>query len=37
MSFGIDRFRVPRELWLDRTLWQPLHRVPTLDRSPVVP
>jgi sterol desaturase/sphingolipid hydroxylase (fatty acid hydroxylase superfamily) len=26
MSLGIDRFREPRELWLDRMLWQPLRR-----------
>jgi sterol desaturase/sphingolipid hydroxylase (fatty acid hydroxylase superfamily) len=24
MTLGIDRFREPRELWLDRMLWQPL-------------
>jgi sterol desaturase/sphingolipid hydroxylase (fatty acid hydroxylase superfamily) len=24
MTLGIDRFRAPRELWLDRMLWQPL-------------
>jgi sterol desaturase/sphingolipid hydroxylase (fatty acid hydroxylase superfamily) len=24
MTLGIDRFRDPRELWLDRMLWQPL-------------
>lgn len=38
MSLGIDRFRVPREPWLDRMLWQPLRRdPPTPDRSPVAP
>src|SRR5215470_13100264 len=26
MTLGIDRFREPRELWLDRMLWQPLRR-----------
>jgi sterol desaturase/sphingolipid hydroxylase (fatty acid hydroxylase superfamily) len=26
MMLGIDRFREPRELWLDRMLWQPLRR-----------
>jgi sterol desaturase/sphingolipid hydroxylase (fatty acid hydroxylase superfamily) len=26
MSLGIDRFRAPRELWLDRMLLQPLRR-----------
>jgi len=26
MILGIDRFREPRELWLDRMLWQPLRR-----------
>jgi sterol desaturase/sphingolipid hydroxylase (fatty acid hydroxylase superfamily) len=26
MTLGIDRFRAPRELWLDRMLWQPLRR-----------
>jgi sterol desaturase/sphingolipid hydroxylase (fatty acid hydroxylase superfamily) len=26
MTIGIDRFREPRELWLDRMLWQPLRR-----------
>jgi sterol desaturase/sphingolipid hydroxylase (fatty acid hydroxylase superfamily) len=26
MTLGIDRFRGPRELWLDRMLWQPLRR-----------
>jgi sterol desaturase/sphingolipid hydroxylase (fatty acid hydroxylase superfamily) len=26
MTLGIDRFRDPRELWLDRMLWQPLRR-----------
>jgi sterol desaturase/sphingolipid hydroxylase (fatty acid hydroxylase superfamily) len=37
MSHGIDRFREPRELWLDRMLWQPLRRdVPARDRSPIV-
>jgi sterol desaturase/sphingolipid hydroxylase (fatty acid hydroxylase superfamily) len=36
MSLGIDRFREPRELWLDRMLWQPLRRdVSARDRSPV--
>ena len=24
MTLGIDRFREPRELWVDRMLWQPL-------------
>jgi sterol desaturase/sphingolipid hydroxylase (fatty acid hydroxylase superfamily) len=34
MSLGIDRFREPRELWLDRMRWQPLRRdVPARDRS----
>jgi sterol desaturase/sphingolipid hydroxylase (fatty acid hydroxylase superfamily) len=38
MSLGIDRFRVPRELWLDRMLWQPLRRdAPAPDHSPVAP
>ena len=37
MTLGIDRFREPRELWLDRMLWQPLRRdVPMPDRSTVV-
>jgi hypothetical protein len=26
MTLGIDRFREPRELWLDHMLWQPLRR-----------
>jgi sterol desaturase/sphingolipid hydroxylase (fatty acid hydroxylase superfamily) len=26
MTIGIDRFREPRDLWLDRMLWQPLRR-----------
>lgn len=26
MILGIERFRDPRELWLDRMLWQPLRR-----------
>jgi sterol desaturase/sphingolipid hydroxylase (fatty acid hydroxylase superfamily) len=35
MTLGIDRFREPRELWLDRMLWQPLRReVPTRNRTP---
>jgi len=37
MTLGIDRFREPRELWLDRMLWQPLRRdVPVDSRSTVV-
>jgi len=37
MTLGIDRFREPRELWLDRMLWQPLRRdVPVRDRSTAV-
>jgi sterol desaturase/sphingolipid hydroxylase (fatty acid hydroxylase superfamily) len=37
MSLGIDRFREPRELWLDRMLWQPLRRdPPARDRPSVV-
>jgi sterol desaturase/sphingolipid hydroxylase (fatty acid hydroxylase superfamily) len=28
MTLGIDRFRDPRELWLDRMLWQPLRSDP---------
>ena len=35
MTLGIDRFREPRELWLDRMLWQPLrHDVPAHNRTP---
>jgi sterol desaturase/sphingolipid hydroxylase (fatty acid hydroxylase superfamily) len=35
MVLGIDRFRDPRELWIDRMFWQPLRRdVPTRDRTP---
>jgi sterol desaturase/sphingolipid hydroxylase (fatty acid hydroxylase superfamily) len=35
MTLGIDRFREPRELWLDRMLWQPLRReVPARNRTP---
>ena len=30
MTLGIDRFRDPRELWLDRMLWQPLRGDPSL-------
>jgi sterol desaturase/sphingolipid hydroxylase (fatty acid hydroxylase superfamily) len=34
MTIGIDRFREPRDLWLDRMLWQPLRReVPPRQRS----
>ncbi len=29
MTLGIDRFRAPRELWLDRMLLQPLRRDPS--------
>jgi sterol desaturase/sphingolipid hydroxylase (fatty acid hydroxylase superfamily) len=37
MALGIDRFREPRELWLDRMLWQPLRRnVPVRSPSTVV-
>ena len=37
MTLGIDRFRKPRELWLDRMLWQPLRRdVPARNPSTVV-
>jgi sterol desaturase/sphingolipid hydroxylase (fatty acid hydroxylase superfamily) len=37
MTLGIDRFREPRELWLDRMLWQPMRRdVPVRGRSTVV-
>ena len=32
MTLGIDRFREPRELWLDRMLWQPLRRDATTRR-----
>jgi sterol desaturase/sphingolipid hydroxylase (fatty acid hydroxylase superfamily) len=34
MTLGIDGFREPRELWLDRMLWQPLRRdVPLRSRT----
>jgi sterol desaturase/sphingolipid hydroxylase (fatty acid hydroxylase superfamily) len=34
MTLGIDRFRAPRELWLDRMLFQPLRRdVPARPRT----
>ena len=37
MTLGIDRFREPRELWLDRMLWQPMRRdVPVHSSSTVV-
>ena len=36
MSLGIDRFRAPRELWLDRMLSQPLRRdAPARERPPI--
>ena len=36
MTLGIDRFREPRELRLDRMLWQPLRRdMPARDRTAV--
>ena len=36
MNLGIDRFREPRELWLDRMLWQPLRRdTPARERPPI--
>jgi sterol desaturase/sphingolipid hydroxylase (fatty acid hydroxylase superfamily) len=31
MTIGIDRFRDPRELWIDRMLWQPLRDDPPLS------
>ena len=35
MTLGIDRFREPRELWLDRMLWQPLRcDAPARNRTP---
>jgi sterol desaturase/sphingolipid hydroxylase (fatty acid hydroxylase superfamily) len=35
MVLGIDRFRDPREQWLDHMLWQPLRRdVATCDSTP---
>ena len=38
MTLGIDRFRQPRELWLDRMLWQPLRRdVSVRSRTTAVP
>jgi hypothetical protein len=36
MSLGIDRFREPRELWLDRMLWQPLRREQPVRDHPSV-
>jgi sterol desaturase/sphingolipid hydroxylase (fatty acid hydroxylase superfamily) len=36
MTLGIDRFRKPRELWLDRMLWQPLLRDVPLHSRPTV-
>jgi sterol desaturase/sphingolipid hydroxylase (fatty acid hydroxylase superfamily) len=37
MTLGIDRFRQPRELWLDRMLWQPLRRdTPERSRSTAI-
>ncbi len=37
MTLGIDHFREPRELWLDRMLWQPLRRdVPARSHTTVV-
>jgi sterol desaturase/sphingolipid hydroxylase (fatty acid hydroxylase superfamily) len=38
MTLGIDRFREPRELWLDRMLWQPLRRdVSVRTRTTAIP
>jgi sterol desaturase/sphingolipid hydroxylase (fatty acid hydroxylase superfamily) len=38
MTIGIDRFREPRDLWLDRMLWQPLRReVPSRQRRTAPP
>lgn len=34
MTLGIDRFHEPRELWLDRMLWQPLRRDAPAPRPP---
>ena len=34
MTLGIDRFRDPRELWLDRMLLQPLRSGPPLTAQP---
>jgi sterol desaturase/sphingolipid hydroxylase (fatty acid hydroxylase superfamily) len=37
MTLGIDRFRAPRELWLDRMLLQPLRRdVPVRSRTTAI-
>jgi sterol desaturase/sphingolipid hydroxylase (fatty acid hydroxylase superfamily) len=38
MTLGIDRFREPRELWLDRMLWQPMRRdVPVRSHTTAIP
>jgi sterol desaturase/sphingolipid hydroxylase (fatty acid hydroxylase superfamily) len=38
MTLGIDRFRAPRELWLDRMLGQPLRRdAPARSHTAAVP
>jgi sterol desaturase/sphingolipid hydroxylase (fatty acid hydroxylase superfamily) len=38
MTLGIDRFREPRELWLDRMLWQPLRQdTPVHRRTTATP
>jgi sterol desaturase/sphingolipid hydroxylase (fatty acid hydroxylase superfamily) len=38
MTIGIDRFREPRDLWLDRMLWQPFRReVPARRHSTAPP
>lgn len=35
MILGIDRLREPRELWLDRMLWQPLRRETPAPHRPL--